>query len=802
MCRSSIKTKGVEAMKRKIKEILLILCIMLFIIPVAAADAFAAEPPDGTVTTREPWYPSVSSSANDWQIVDGDYRDGKNGASTQVTNKSGSVVIRKNVLPTADENIFEIALKVRTQVSWADVLDATSARIQNGNSDNSSKVSYFKVKRTSPDDKKVTVCFMNAPDSVSENSLPGSYKLVYKKTFYIEELNGGESFLYFNNPMIGIGDHGGQKQKVQDGNVYYIPIGTTMTKYDFLHHAAVARTVTDTMGAGTSYVNGSIANATSVPGVSGLTKASVSGDTLTWTIDSDGTIPVGEDYKLIKDIKNGKPTYYREYDLTYKVHLDASDPDFVPGKVYATNKEAKLDYTYDPRPSKDDSAYWNDFEESQSPLTFPVPSVKGTLYNLKFSKVDGETGKPLAGAKFSLTGSYGASQISGVSAARSKYDKTAVSSAKADSKGEVVFEDVPWGTYTLKETEAPKGYDITFSDITRKLCYTTTPGILDAQGSEYWLKSSQIGNNGVVTNKPWPKARVTLSKNITNYSDILSDKDRNSIFDLLISAFDSANTAFFDEDGNLIDGSELSQALKHDGKTTYTVGLKTGKGTFRLSEDLGGTGNLFTYENTSLAKNKGNSDSSGSASLTAGSGTTSAVTLNKDNDITLTVNNKYRLGEVKIIKKDSVTGEGLEGAEFAVYSSEKEDSADGAETLQHQGKTYYQIKSGMSGNTGALTISKLPASTGRSYILKEIKPPDGYTAIETVIPFSFDKDGNISMQDTGNSDISISDGVIKVINHKLYELPSAGGMGTYIFAFLGALLMSAGLMLGMRKYRP
>ncbi len=788
-------------MKRKIKKIFLILCIVLLIIPAAASDIFAEDVPEGTTTTRDPWYPSVSSSANDWQIVDGDYRDGKNGASTQVTNKSGSVVIRKNVLPTADENIFEIALKVRTQTSWADVLDGTSARIQNGNSDHSSKVSYFTIKPTTPNDKKVTLYFMNAPDSVPESSLPGTYKVVYKKTYYITEINKGKCFLYFNNPLLGMGDHGGQKQNVVDGSRYYIPIGTTMQKYDLLHHAAVARTVTDTMGSGVSYVNGSIANATSIPGVSGLTKASVSGDTLTWTIDSDGTIPIGEDYKLIKDTKNGKATYYREYDLTYKVHLDASASDFEPGKVYPTNKEAKLNYTYDPRPSKDESDYWNDFEESQSPLTFPVPSVKGTLYNLKFSKVDSETGRALAGAQFSLTGSYGASLISGVSAEKSSYDKTAVSSVETNSKGEVVFEDVPWGKYTLKETKAPKGYDITFSDVTMTLCRTTDSKILDEQGSEYWLKSSQIGNGGIVTNKPWPKARVTLSKNITNYSDILSNKDKSSVFEMLVSGFDNDNMAFYNEDGDIIDSSEISQALKHNEKITYTVGLKKGKGTFQLSEDLTGTGDLFAYKEASLMKNTGNSDSSGSASLASGSGTSSTVTVNKDNDVTLTVNNVYRLGEVKIVKKDSVTGEGLDGARFAVYSSEKEDAADDAESLEHQGKTYYQVKSGVSADAGDLTISKLPASTSRSYILKEVKPPDGYSAMETLIPFSFDKDGNISVQETGNSDISFSGGVINVKNHRLYELPSAGGPGTYIFTFLGALVMTAAVLRYARRYR-
>ena len=787
-------------MKKRMKGAVIIITFILLLIPITVAvPVYAAAPPEGTTTTRDPWYPKVENNANDWQIVDGDYRDGKNGATTQVTSKSSSVVIRKNILPTADENIFTVALKVRTQASWADILDRTSARIQNGNNDNSAKVSYFTIKPTTPNDKKVILYFMDAPDSVSENSLPGNYKVVYKKTYYITEINKGKCFLYFNNPLLGMGDHGGQKQNVVDGSEYYIPIGTTMKKYDLLYHSAVARTVTDTMGDGVSYVNGSIANATSVPGVSGLTQAGVSGDTLTWTIDSDGTIPIGEDYKLVKDTLNGKTTYYREYDLTYKVHLDASDPDFEPGKVYATNKEAKLDYTYDPRPAKDESDYWNDFEESQSPLKFPVPSVKGTLYNLKFKKVDSETGKPLAGAKFSLTGPYGAAQISGVSAKNSKYEKTAVSSAETNSKGEVVFENLPWGEYSLTETEAPKGYDITFNGLTKNLCYTTNPQLLEASGNEYWLKQNQIGNNGVVTNKPWPQATVTLTKKITNLGDILSDADKNSDFDFILSGFDSDNMAFYNADGDLVDQSEIKQALMQGEKVTYTVGLKQGKGSFGLSEDLTSLRDLFAFERTTLTKNSKNSDTSGSAAVSSEGGTASTVAVNQGNDITLTIENTYRLGSLGLKKVDSVTGNGLDGAQFDVYSSEKADASEDAEMLEYQGKNYYRIKTGTSGDTGDLSLSKLPASTTRSYVLKERQAPSGYSAMEILIPFRFQNDGTIQFEIAGDQDISVSDDVITVKNHKLYELPSAGGVGIYLFAFLGAMLIALAVLQTFRR---
>lgn len=796
---------GIKAHVRKkqkdwIAALSLIIGICILLAPVRSFGANGV--PEGTTETRDPWYPSVTSEANGWQIVAGDYRDGQHGATTQKTNASKSVVIRKNILPTKDENIFTVALKVRTMASWADLLDATSMRIQNGNSDNSSKVHYFEILPRGSSSIPVDVYFMNAPNTVSENSLPGNYKVVYKKTYYLDPSNTGMMFLYFNNLLIGIGDHGGQKQKVEPGVDYYVPIGTTMQNYEALHHAAVATQVEDIMAPGVSYIEGSARNNTQIPGVSGRTSVSVSGNTLTWKIDDDGTIPVGQDYKVVKDTLNGKTVYYREYDLTYDVHLDASDPNFVPGQVYPTNDDrTHLDYTYDPRPTQDQSDYWNDFEESQSPLKFPVPSVKGTLYNLTFTKTDSKTGDPLAGAKFSLSGKYGASLTPGVSAKNSNYNLTATSSAQ----GTVTFEDVPWGTYELKETEAPRGWDITFEGLTQKLCVTTTPNALDQQGDEYWLKSSLIGNNGVISDKPWPEGALTLKKNISNYEDILSQNDKDTEFDLRITDIDASKIVFLDENGNIVDDEEaLLATLKHQNTSEFIVRLKEGSGTFTLSEKCSEVGDLFSYQDTVMSKNDGNSDANGSATLSAGSDTESTVTIKKGNNITLTVNNEYRIGEVPLKKQDSATREGLYGAQFDVYTSEHADADTDAEIIEFNGKTYYKLdRTQTSADDGTFTFSKLPASSTRSYVIKETFAPKGYIKMDALISFSFDAEGSVHLGAIDSEDVRLdaAEGTVLVDNHKLYELPSAGGCGTYGFAFIGSLVLTAAVLAFTRRRR-
>ncbi|MBU5293034.1 hypothetical protein KQH90_03160, partial [Anaerosalibacter bizertensis] len=71
---------------------------------------------------------------------------------------------------------------------------------------------------------------------------------------------------------------------------------------------------------------------------------------------------------------------------------------------------------------------------------FENKKIRGTI---EFSKL-GEDKKPLAGAEFTL---YSKDN-----------DKLAIATAVSDSKGKVVFENIPYGNYIIKETKAPAGY--------------------------------------------------------------------------------------------------------------------------------------------------------------------------------------------------------------------------------------------------------------------------------------------------------------------------------------------------------
>lgn len=741
----------------------------------------AATMPEGTTTVRDSWYPSASSDAkNNWQIVNGTYLDGQNGASTQESNTAGDVIVRKNVMPTDDENVFRIALKVKTKASWANVLDATTCWLQNGNSASSSQKHYFLISKPSSGGPyvKVTVNFV---DSVSP-SVNG--RIVYKKDFWVSMEKGdsqGNWFLYWGNPLLDNNNHSmGQKGVPADGSQYYVPIGQYMSSMDQLHHAAVAGTVTDIMGEGIEYVEDSIEYKTDIPGVNGLSDVTVSGNTLTWTIDSDGTIPVGQDYQLIKDTAGGKISYYREYDLVYKIHLDTTKLSFEPGREYDTNKKATLTYSYDPRPESDISDF-QDYDRDMKSIDFPVPSVKGTLYGLSFTKTDEDTGEPLAGATFSLTGNYGVSTLGYNTAAENDSVNITVTT---DENGVAFINDLPWGVYTLKEESAPLGYDLTFSPETYTLCYTTDADLLEENGVRYKLKSSLIGNNGIITNKSWPSSELTLKKVVINADEIILEQDQNAEFPIVVSGYDSNKVLFFDKDGKYIDPKEMVFLLKDGESLCLTVKMKENN-TVDITEDLQALKH-FKYNRIKIAQ---------------GSYSSKTIALDPEVNLSATVENEYipQKTDLEILKTDSEKN-GLSDAEFALYTSIQRDAPENAESLKVGDQIYYKITSVVTDSDGKATLENLSTLENPEYLLVETTAPDGYLSPDEKIFFTVNEDKVFMLNSQGSDYIleRYDDGIfyIHVYNYPGYELPQTGGPGTKWFTWGGILLMLIALMYG------
>ncbi len=147
----------------------------------------------------------------------------------------------------------------------------------------------------------------------------------------------------------------------------------------------------------------------------------------------------------------------------------------------------------------------------------------------------------------------------------------------------------------------------------------------------------------------------------------------------------------------------------------------------------------------------------------------------------------------------------LAGAEFTLYK------ADG-ETV---------VKTAESSGTGHLEFTGLDAG---SYVLKETKAPSGYKVDETphtvVITAEYNSDGTLkshkvtidgqatsTYKATYNGEGSVTkiekttEGTSTFKNTKVGELPSTGGMGTYLFTIVGVFIMAsaAGMLILRRK---
>lgn len=160
----------------------------------------------------------------------------------------------------------------------------------------------------------------------------------------------------------------------------------------------------------------------------------------------------------------------------------------------------------------------------------------------------------------------------------------------------------------------------------------------------------------------------------------------------------------------------------------------------------------------------------------------------------------YQLNNTK--HQDTEKGPALEGASFRLYSDEACTDQSEVQLYQKDG-FYYPIKDVLgkeavemkSAANGTFNVKGLDAGT---YYLKEITPPDGYSACK-VIPVTIKADHsrndqvNLEGSNLTNDIVNIKAGGI--------TLPSTGGIGTTIFYVVGGGLMVAAIVLLVTKKR-
>lgn len=160
----------------------------------------------------------------------------------------------------------------------------------------------------------------------------------------------------------------------------------------------------------------------------------------------------------------------------------------------------------------------------------------------------------------------------------------------------------------------------------------------------------------------------------------------------------------------------------------------------------------------------------------------------------------YQLNNTK--HQDTEKGPALEGACFRLYSDEACTDQSEVQLYQKDG-FYYPIKDVLgkgavemkSAANGTFNVKGLDAGT---YYLKEITPPDGYSACK-VIPVTIKADH--SRNDSVNLEGSNLTNDIVNIKAGGITLPSTGGIGTTLFYVVGGGLMVAAIVLLVTKKR-
>ena len=150
------------------------------------------------------------------------------------------------------------------------------------------------------------------------------------------------------------------------------------------------------------------------------------------------------------------------------------------------------------------------------------------------------------------------------------------------------------------------------------------------------------------------------------------------------------------------------------------------------------------------------------------------------------------------------TNKGLAGAKFQLYKKGTEKPIAGLKNMVTKDGNENGVKDTLvTLEDGVIEFSGLNVGT---YVLREIEAPKGYTLNKDEIEFTIgdeDTDGKLDSVAEGSkvTNVTTEDGKntgmveTTITNNKGFNLPSTGGMGTYIFTIGGLVVMAGAVLL-------
>lgn len=471
----------------------------------------------------------AADARNGWQVVSGGYdsqyttSEGLTGDQLGVHNfiesEDGAVRVTKTVEPTGVEDEFIVHLSVDTCAIAAQQTDYKAffeSMPWAGVSSNNYHDADLGTVKDGVNGSSVTVVGGSRYASKGTFTIqdPQGRTIAENVTISWDHSNNFTVFVEISGKyiMMGLSVKGGMHNTVRLSDEAYKLVEDAIRGLVKQGPKPALNSVTDVMGSSIAYLGQASAG-------SGAVSYDANSSALTWKPEYSSSCKVVEE-EPVTDIERNeygavtrltitqRTWYYGAASLSYKVRLNTGNgfaSSYHPDEVtnpYVTNERATLDYTYWAYNKEDDQFH----EYANSKVDFPQPQVKGVLYDLRIQKLD-EDGNPLAGAKFNLARAWADSL-------GNRYSDIVKTGLVSDADGYVTVTGLPWGAYTVTETQAPDDFVIPAAhSCEAQLCYTSNADSLTASSlvSATEHHAMQAGSILQIVN-PYYKHDVTLLK--------------------------------------------------------------------------------------------------------------------------------------------------------------------------------------------------------------------------------------------------------------------------------------------------